>query len=52
MLARLAVSIETSVVVSTELATVSVLEDDLVVGEEQLRHDVRVLPVQPQGALR
>lgn len=34
-----------------KLATVSVLEDDLVVGEEQLRHDVGVLPVQPQGAL-
>lgn len=32
-------------------ATVAILEDDLVVGEEQLRHDVGVLPVQPQWTL-
>ena len=50
--AQLALSTETTGLVSTELATVSVFEDDLIVGEEQLRHDVRILPVQPQGALR
>lgn len=34
-----------------KLATISILEDNLIVGEEQLGHDVWVLPVQPQGAL-
>lgn len=37
--------------VSVKLVTISVLEDDLIVGEEKLRHDIRVFPVQPQGAL-
>lgn len=31
--------------------TVSILEDYLVVLKEQLRHDVGILPVQPQWSL-
>lgn len=31
--------------------TVSILEDDLIVLKEQLRHDVRILPVEPQWSL-
>lgn len=52
LFALLESSIEINVGVSVELATISILEDNLIVGEEQLGHDVRVLPVQPQRALR
>src|SRR4029434_9677630 len=35
----------------TDIHTIPVFEDDLIVGKQQLTHDVRILPVQPEGPL-